>query len=112
MAKSHTPIKKAYWRGRWWTIRPATKDEVKRSLDEKTGVLFSTAGEIIYHPDIPDDLKIQAIIHEAGHEMFPEWEKEPDNTSKSELGVFERDMTAFLVAFGVDLSPLIKDVSQ
>jgi hypothetical protein len=109
MAKTSKNIKHAYWRGRTWTIRPATRQEIKTVLDEKSGTLFTTAGEIIYHPDVADELKIQAIIHEAGHEMFPEWDAEPHEKSKSELGILERDMVGLLTAFGVDLTPLIKD---
>lgn len=99
----------AYWRGRPWTIRPATKQEQKTFLDGKDGMVLLSEGTILYNPMSHRDNQVQAVLHEAGHVMFPEWEAEPDASSKSELGVFERDMKGFLESFGVDLSVLVED---
>jgi hypothetical protein len=97
------------WRGREWTIRVATQDEAKTFLDEKYAELFGNTALIVYHPDASDDSKIMAILHEIAHEMFPEWNAEPHEKSKSELGIFERDLKAFLDACGIDLSPLLEE---
>lgn len=101
-------MKTGYWRGREWTIREATKLELETIAQGTYGVMFEDAGLILYHPEATEDMKIQAILHEAGHAMFPEWEAEPNKNSKSELGVFERDVKSFLEEFGVDLGPLLE----
>ena len=98
-----------YWRGREWTIRPATQSELDVFMDDKAGMVVESQSLILYNPESPKDIRLQAIIHEAGHIMFPEWSAEPHEKSKSELGVFERDMKAFLDACGVDLSSLLGD---
>lgn len=71
------------------------------------GQVLSNQGLILYRGSLNDDEAIQTILHEMGHEMYPEWE-EPDK-SASELGVFQRDLKAGLEAFGVDLSALLVD---
>jgi hypothetical protein len=71
------------------------------------GTIMPDKGLIMYRGDMDDDLVIMTILHEIGHEMFPEWETEPNQSSTSELGIFERDLKAFLEAAGVDLSPLL-----
>jgi hypothetical protein len=97
------------WRGRAWTLRPATELERETLNKGASGMLFEQQATIIFDDTLPEDLQIQTILHEAGHAMFPEWDNEPSDTSKSELGVFERDMKAFLEALGVDLSPLLEE---
>jgi len=101
-------VKKINWRGREWTIRPATQEERDLHMEDTDGVLFESRSIIIYNPDAPEDVQLQAVLHECGHVMFPEWKTEPHQTSKSELGVFERDMKALLDACDVDLSGLLK----
>lgn len=102
-------MKRGYWRGREWTVRYATPEERESVASGASGVLFENAGLILYDPTVSEDLQIQAIIHEIGHVMFPEWSVEPHNNSKSELGIFERDLKSFLEEFGVDLSPLLEE---
>ena len=62
---------------------------------------------ILYRDTTNKDKSICAVLHEVGHELFPEWNAEPNDTSLSELGIFERDMKAFCDAVGVDLAPLL-----
>ena len=92
-----------------WTVREANQTELETFLEGKNAILYPGSATIVYDPNGSDDLKLASILHEIGHEMFPEWAAEPHEKSKSELGVFERDCKAFLEAFGVDLSPLLKD---
>jgi len=99
----------AYWRGRRWTIR-AVKDDDEADIAigaNAMAVIHSNQALILYRASLPIDTAIMAVLHEAAHEMFPEWEREPNETSHSEIGTVERDMKGFLEAFGVDLSPLL-----
>ena len=105
-------MKKGYWRGREWIIRAATPEERETISSGASGVLFENAGLILYDSTMPEDLQIQAIIHEVGHVMFPEWITEPNSNSKSELGILERDLKSFLEEFGVDLLPLIEKENE
>ena len=98
---------KIAWRGRNWWIRPATALEQETIMDGKYGALYEDRGIILYHPGATVDMQLQAVLHEVAHVMFPEWSAEPHEESKSELGVFERDMKAFLEAVGIDLRPLL-----
>jgi hypothetical protein len=108
---TNSTVKQAYWRGRTWTIRAVKAGEWADKLlggGDKVAALHSGQGLIIYRAEVDRDLAIMAVLHEAGHELFPEWETEPSDRAASEIGVFERDVKAFLEAFGVDLSPLVK----
>ena len=99
----------AYWRGREWTIRAVEDDEdcdVMIGVD-KMAVIHSGQALILYRASLSEDAAIMSVLHEAAHEMYPQWEKEPVESSTSEVGVFERDVKAFLEAFNVDLSPLL-----
>lgn len=79
-------------------------------LGEEYAIIRPNVARIYYRGDLSEDAAIMAILHEMGHELFPEWKSEPSNTSKSEVGVFERDLKAGLEACGVDLTPmLVKD---
>jgi len=109
-----TPVasKQAYWRGRTWTIAVLKKREFNSVVgpEYNADALIDSDGAVIVYPrTISNDLALVAILHEAFHEMFPEWKSEPCDESKSELGVGERDMKAFLEAFGVDLMPLLPE---
>ena len=107
---TYSTVKQAYWRGRLWTIQaiPAG-DEADRIIGtDKMAALYSNEALIVYRAELSQDAAIMAILHEHGHEMFPEWETEPHKESTSEVGVYERDGKGFLEAFGVDLSPLVK----
>ena len=73
----------------------------------KDAVLLSSQALILCRASMSNDNAIMAILHEVGHELYPQWEKEPGDTSRSEMGIFERDVKAFLEAFAVDLSPLL-----
>jgi hypothetical protein len=100
--------KRFAWRGRQWTIRKLTDpDYAQLVLDGNNGQMMSDQALIMYRGELPDDLAIMTILHEAGHELFPEWDIEPSRSAASELGVFERDLKGFLEAAGVDLSPLL-----
>ena len=100
------------WRGREWEIRPATPTEIELHMENKNGAVFEDAGVIVFNPRAPQDLQIMSVLHEIGHVMYPEWSDEPHEKSKSELGIFERDLKAFLEAAGVDLSWLIREASE
>lgn len=101
--------RKFYWRGRTWRLHKVIdKDYGDVKLDGSMGRIFSDKALIVYSGDIDPDLAIMTILHEAGHEMFPEWSVEPSDKSSSEIGVYERDCKSFLEALGVDLSPLIE----
>lgn len=102
-------MKEISWRGRFWTIRPATESERELHMRDKSGQVFEQRATIIYDDTVDEDLQIMTILHELGHVMFPEWEAEPVDTSKSELGVLERDLKAILEECGVDLTPLVRD---
>ena len=99
---------RVYWRGRHWIIRPARVDEVETVLDDKFAAIYGNRSLVIYDNTVPPDLQIMAILHEIAHELYPEWSAEPNEKSKSELGIFERDVKAFLEACGVDLTPLLE----
>ncbi len=103
--------KQFYWRGRTWTIRALKAGDTTDQLlggSNNQASLFPEHALIVYRDSMNDDLKIQSVLHEAGHAMFPEWSAEPHETALSEVGIFERDLKAFLEAAGVDLTPLIK----
>lgn len=96
------------WRGRQWRIRKIVDPEYAQLvLDSNSGQLLSDQAMILYRGDLADDMAIMTILHEAGHELFPEWELEPSRSSCSELGIFERDLKAFLEMNEIDLSPLL-----
>lgn len=101
-------MKEIRWRGQTWTIRPATESERATWTAGREGVIMSSRALIIYDNTSSTDMQIMTLLHEAAHEMFPEWEAEPSNESRSELGVFERDLKAFLEAMGVDLTPMLR----
>jgi len=107
---SITPVaaKQAYWRGRTWTIAALKPGDFKRVVGNNADAGLDRDHAWIVYPQTQNaDLALQSVLHEVFHEMFPEWEAEPADGSKSELGVGERDMKAFLEAFGVDLTPLL-----
>lgn len=97
------------WRGREWTLRPATEIERETFQRGAYGALYENLATIIWDDTVPEDLQIQTILHEIGHVLYPEWEAEPNEASKSELGILERDLKAVLEELSVDLSPLIED---
>jgi len=100
--------KRIYWRGRTWQIiRVDDIDLIETMLSGKMAQITTASSLILYRGDIPKDMAILCIFHEIGHELYPEWTVEPDKTSKSELGVFERDIKSLMDASGVDLSPLL-----
>ena len=101
--------KTIYWRGRYWEIvRVDDPDDADELIGEDDLATMKTGrARILYRGSMSPDSAISAILHEAGHEMFPEWKVEPGSKSTSELGVFERDMKAFLEACGIDLRPLL-----
>ena len=93
----HYKDKRINWRGRPWTIRKVLGHDTDiLGLTMVNGTLQSDKGLIVYRGDIDDDLAIMTILHEIGHEMYPEWETEPNRSSLSELGIFERDLKEFL----------------
>ena len=99
----------AYWRGREWTIR-AVEDDDEADVTigaDKVAVIHPNQALILYRASLSEDAAIMAILHEIGHELFPQWEVEPDITSNSEIGTFERGVKGALEAFDVDLSPLL-----
>lgn len=100
--------KKFKWRGQEWTLRPLCEDDADIAVGT-TGVakIQSLSGTICYRGSLSRDQAIMAILHEVGHELFPEWSKEPGESSKSEIGIFERDLKAFGDAVGIDWSPLL-----
>lgn len=99
---------KIQWRGREWTVRAATASELDVFMDDKAGLLVDNQSLVLFNSEMPKDVQIQAVLHEVGHIMFPEWVAEPHEKSKSEVGIFERDMAAFLTACGINLRPLIR----
>lgn len=100
---------KVNWRGREWEIRPATADERDTALDGYYGKCFTSAGIIIFDDTVSQDQQIMTVLHELAHVMFPEWNDEPVNTSKSEIGIFERDLKSIFDEVGIDLSPLVQE---
>ena len=98
----------AFWRGRMWRICKLSDEEADVIMPEKCGALSVDSGVILIRESLEAETAIMTVLHEAGHAMYPEWDIEPTDQSKSELGVFERDLKAFLEAFGVDLSPLVQ----
>jgi hypothetical protein len=99
----------AYWRGQKWTIaRIDDETQADKMIGKRTlAEIFPDKALVVYRGCLTDEAAIMAILHEAGHEMFPEWESESQKESTAEVGVFERDVKSFLEAFGVDLSPLL-----
>ena len=71
------------------------------------GKLMGDKAIIMYRGDLDEDTAVMTILHELGHELYPEWETEPNQSSTAELGVFERDLKTFLEAAGVDLTELL-----
>lgn len=106
---SRVATKRFYWRGRQWTTARIddgpTADKVLGKAVLAT--VFGDDAFIAYRGNMIDDAAIQAILHEAAHELFPEWVREPSDSGISELGIFERDVKALLEANGVDLRPLL-----
>lgn len=100
--------KQFYWRGQNWTIRKVlTPDDEVLSMKSVVGKLLGDKAIVMYRGDLDDDMAIMTILHELGHELFPEWETEPHQSSTSELGIFERDIKTFLEGAGVDLTKLL-----
>ncbi len=100
--------RKFYWRGRRWVLRALTDEAADLQLrPEGQAGLFSSGAIICYRASLPNDLIIMCILHEVGHELYPQWDSEPSDTSSSEIGTFERGVKAFLEALGVDLTPLL-----
>ena len=96
------------WRGRIWTILRLTDEEAPRYIgNENVATIQSDYAMVFIKASSPKQLQLQAIFHEFGHELFPEWKVEPSESSASELGIFERDVPALLKALGVDLAPLV-----
>lgn len=106
-AGEYRPVK-FQWRGREWEIRPLSDGEADLLVGaDKIAALFSNSALVAYRASIPRELAIMAILHEFGHEMFPEWTEEPHEKSASEVGIFERDMKSLGDAVGLDWSPLL-----
>jgi len=97
------------WRSRDWVVRPASESERHLWTEGKFGQVFDAQGVIVYDDTVSEDMQVMTILHEMAHVMFPEWEAEPSETSRSELGVFERDLKEFLEQMGVDLTAMITE---
>lgn len=106
--------KRFYWRGQEWTLaRMDDEAEADKVLGKRTlACIMRDSAFVGYRGSMPKESAIMAILHEAGHEMFPEWKSEPTFTSSAEVGIFERDVKTLLESMGVDLSPMVKFVKK
>lgn len=109
-AKFKGTSKKFYWRGQEWTLAKFDDDlQADKVLGKKTvACIYGDEAFIGYRGGLSKEAAIMAILHETGHEMFPEWKSEPTFTSLAEVGIFERDVKTLLESLGVDLSPMVK----